>query len=232
MRGAIPYYRIRESRSVRKAESGSPGPESLGRVPVLLCDMAHHVNNLLMRIQGYTSLLLMDMDPGKTGFERLKLVENYIAYGGMLTSQLLACAGRGVYSDPVNIPPLLLKSQDETGWQTTPCAISSRLFVVGGQSGQIQPGYLGICRDISLKMEGLFKSIGDAVLKGRHLRDEKEYLARIRSDTGEGAQLARNIAAVFNTARVRQTHRQQPNSLRPPERAPDVIAGLEERPFR
>lgn len=208
MNGAIPYYRIQERSAHHEVKSGFSSPGSLGRVPILLCDMAHHVNNLLMRIQGYTSLMLMDIDAGQAGFSRLKQIENYVAYGAMLTSQLLACAGRGVYADPVNIPPLLLDSRNTQGAMAGAHQNSSRIFIVGYEKDRIRPGLLGICRDISLKMAGLFTSIEGAMMRGRHNRIEKAYIEKIRRTTGEGARIARGVTAVFNRPQAPLAHRQ------------------------
>ena len=77
-------------------------------------------------------------------------------------------------------------------------------------------------------MESLFNTIEDAVLKERYLRVENEYLEKIRQTSGEGAQIARNIAAVFNTTRAghRQARRQAVNLRSHTQIAPVVAAGL------
>lgn len=207
MNGAIPYYQMQARRVHRGAKSGFTSPGSLGRVSILLCDLAHHVNNLLMRVQGYTSLMLMDIEEGQAGFDRLKHIENHIAYGAMLTSQLLACAGRGVYNDPVNIPPLLLEPQGFRGAASADYIDSFRIFIVGYEKGNMRSERLGLCRDISMKMAGLFTGIESVMMKGRHNRIEKAYIGKLRRATGEGARIAQGVTAVFNLPQGLSVHR-------------------------
>ncbi len=51
--------------------------------------VAHDVNNLLMGIQGYVSLLLIDTPPADPRYTRLKAIESQIVSGTELTEQLL-----------------------------------------------------------------------------------------------------------------------------------------------
>ncbi len=220
MSGAIPYYQMQERSVQRAAGGGFSGPGSLGRVSVLLCDMAHHVNNLLMRIQGYTSLMLMDIEEGQAGFDRLKHIENYIDYGAMLTSQLLACAGRGVYNDPVNIPPLLLDPQSSRGGASVDYNDSFRIFIVGYEKGNMRAGLLGLCRDISIKMAGLFTGIESVMLQGRHTRIEKTYIDKLRRATGEGSRIAQGVTVLFNRPQGRSVYRNPASPRRRAEVTP------------
>ncbi len=220
MNGAIPYYQFQERGGQRVAKSGFSRTGSLDRVSFLLCDMAHHVNNLLMRIQGYTSLMLMDIEEGQAGFDRLKHIENYIAYGAMLTSQLLACAGRGVYNDPVNIPPLLLEPQDSRGAASVDYNDSFRIFILGYEKSNMRSGLLGLCRDISIKMAGLFTVIESVMMKGRHTRIEKTYIGKLRRATGEGGRIAQGVTAVFNRPQGLPAHRNPVNLRRCAEVSP------------
>ncbi|MCP3952428.1 MAG: hypothetical protein GY697_09470 [Desulfobacterales bacterium] len=222
MHGAIPYYKIQTRRAYHEAKRTFSSPGSMGGVPILLCDMAHHVNNLLMRIQGYTSLMLMDVQAGQTGYERLKQMETYIAYGAMLTSQLLACAGRGVYADPVNIPPLLLETPGAHGSVFAEDTISARLFIIGYEKDQIRPGLLGICRDISLKMTGLFTGIESVMMKGRHNQIEKGYLDRVRRATADGARIAQGVSAVLGRSQSPPPVHRPPAGLRVRAHVPPV----------
>ncbi len=56
--------------------------------------IAHDFNNVLMGIQGSTSLLLLDVEKGRTDMrpERLRNIEQYVKQGGDLTRQLLTLA--------------------------------------------------------------------------------------------------------------------------------------------
>lgn len=59
--------------------------------------IAHDFNNLLMGIQGYTSLMLLDLEPSHPHFEKLKAIEAQVQSGAELTRQLLGFARGGKY---------------------------------------------------------------------------------------------------------------------------------------
>ncbi|MCX7983214.1 MAG: PAS domain S-box protein [Syntrophales bacterium] len=59
--------------------------------------IAHDFNNLLMGIQGYTSLVLLDLDPSHPHYEKLKAIEAQVQSGADLTRQLLGFARGGKY---------------------------------------------------------------------------------------------------------------------------------------
>ena len=196
MRGAIPYYKTQLWIAPQEVRTGLTKPDRPDTFQILLCNMVHQVNNLLMRIQGYASLMLMDVKEGQAGFERLKHIENSVGYGAVLTSELLAFAGRRVYADPVNIPPLLLATAGTTGATPSDNEVRSRLFIVGQKEDDLCPGLLSTCLEITKKIGLLFSGIERVSLHGRNNWIEKEYIGRIRAATGEGSRLAREVAAV------------------------------------
>jgi two-component system cell cycle sensor histidine kinase/response regulator CckA len=59
--------------------------------------IVHDFNNLLMGIQGYASLALLNLDPSNPNYERLKRIEQQVQSGADLTSQLLGFARGGRY---------------------------------------------------------------------------------------------------------------------------------------
>lgn len=226
MRGAIPYYKTQALIAPQEVRTGLAKPDRPDTFQILLCNMVHHVNNLLMRIQGYASLMLMDVKEGQAGFERLKNIENSVGYGAVLTSELLAFAGRGVYADPVNIPPLLLETAGTTGSTPSDNEVRSRLFIVGQKEDGLRPGLLSTCRDITRKIALLFSGIESISRAGRNNWIEKEYFGRIRAATGEGSRLAREVAAVFQPVR----HNGQPSDPRRRATAPRAnVIGLHSR---
>jgi hypothetical protein len=200
MNGAVPYYKIQERTAPNESEAVIPLRDRPENFQILLCNMAHHVNNLLMRIQGYASLMLMDVKEGHAGFERLKHIENYVGYGAVLTSQLLAFTGRGVYADPVNIPPLLLEQQVSTGATPGVREIRSRLFIVNQEAARVRSGSLSTCHEIVQKIAVLFAGIENVSIAGRFSRIEKQYIGKIKTATGEGCRIARDVNAVFQPA--------------------------------
>ena len=207
MKGAVPYYKFRESKT---GPDTKPGAEGTGRpdpTRKLLCEMAHHVNNLLMRIQGWTSLMLMDVQEECAGFDRLKMIENHIAYGAVLTAQLLASAGRGVYADPVNIPPLLLASMGDPDIEPGKYASRSNLFIVGYRSEKLCSSLVEVCRNIAVKLTGLFGRIENISMDGVNRKLEKQYARKVCRVTGEGLRIMRSVSTGTIDSRIPFLHR-------------------------
>ena len=69
----------------------------LEAIGTLAGGIAHAFNNLLMGIQGHTSLLLLDIDPKHPHYSALKKIEKAIQGGAELTSQLIGYARKGRY---------------------------------------------------------------------------------------------------------------------------------------
>ena len=69
----------------------------LEAIGTLAGGIAHAFNNLMMGIQGHTSLLLYDIDSTHPHYEALKKIEQQIQDGAELTSQLMGYARKGRY---------------------------------------------------------------------------------------------------------------------------------------
>jgi len=84
--------------------------ESLG---TLAGGIAHNFNNLLMGIQGNTSLMMMDMNDGHPYFTRLKNIEKLVQSGAKLTYQLLGYARAGNYEiRPISLNRIIMETSD------------------------------------------------------------------------------------------------------------------------
>ena len=66
--------------------------------------IAHNFNNLLMGIQGNSSLMLLDTQPDHPNYNRLKSIEKLVQNGSKLTNQLLGYAREGKHVvKPINL---------------------------------------------------------------------------------------------------------------------------------
>lgn len=84
--------------------------ESIG---TLASGIAHNFNNLLMGIQGNTSLMLLETDPEQSHFKMLKNIERQVQSGSKLTGQLLGYARKGRYEiRAVDLNQLLKETSD------------------------------------------------------------------------------------------------------------------------
>jgi PAS domain S-box-containing protein len=82
-------------------------------VNTLASGMAHDFNNLLTTILGNTSLMLMDIDPTHSHYERLKTIEDQVESGSKLTKQLLGYARKGKYEvKPINLNQLVRETSE------------------------------------------------------------------------------------------------------------------------
>ena len=81
----------------KRLESQLLQSQKMEAIGTLAGGVAHDFNNLLMGIQGYTSLMLLNMDQGHEHYEKLKNVEHLVKSGADLTKQLLGFARGGRY---------------------------------------------------------------------------------------------------------------------------------------
>jgi two-component system cell cycle sensor histidine kinase/response regulator CckA len=78
--------------------------QKMEAIGTLAGGIAHNFNNLLMSIQGNTSLMLLDTPPDHPHYERLTTIEKSVQSGSKLTSQLLGYARGGSYEvKPISI---------------------------------------------------------------------------------------------------------------------------------
>jgi len=86
----------------RKQEIKIQQAQKMEAIGSMAGGVAHDVNNILMGIQGYVSLMLLETTPSNKNYEKLKAIEAQINSGSNLTEQLLDCA-RGGRFDPKTI---------------------------------------------------------------------------------------------------------------------------------
>lgn len=90
--------------------------EKMDAINTLAGGIAHDFNNLLMGMQGYISIMLLDIRKDNPHYGKLKNIENYINHAADLTNQILGFARLGKYEPrPCDINALLTKSADLFG---------------------------------------------------------------------------------------------------------------------
>ncbi|MBW1779692.1 MAG: PAS domain S-box protein [Deltaproteobacteria bacterium] len=111
--------------------------------------IAHNFNNLLMGIMGYTSLILLDIDPHHSSYNKLKSIEKLIENGSKLTSQLLGYAREGRYEvKPISLNQLVketagtleMTKKDLTVHQD----LADKLYGIKADQGQIEQVLLNL----------------------------------------------------------------------------------------
>lgn len=88
---------VRNITKKRKLDAQLQFTARLEAIGTLAGGIAHAFNNLLMGIQGHTSLQLLDIDSKHPHYTTLKKVENAIQEGAELTKQLMGYARKGRY---------------------------------------------------------------------------------------------------------------------------------------
>lgn len=85
--------------------------QRLEAIGTLAGGIAHDFNNLLMVIQGYTSLMLLELNDSHPNYERLSRIQDQVKSGAALTGQLLGFARGGRYDvKPADINNIIEKT--------------------------------------------------------------------------------------------------------------------------
>lgn len=120
---------VRDITERKNLESQLFQSQKLQAIGTLAGGIAHDFNNLLMAILGYTSLILMDVDPGHRHYEKLKIIEKQVQSGADLTKQLLGFARGGKYEvKPTDMNDIIIKSSDVFGRTKRDIVIHKRLW--------------------------------------------------------------------------------------------------------
>ena len=103
--------KVKDEEEKKMLESQLQHAKKMEAIGTLAGGIAHDFNNLLMGIQGYDSLMLMDIDPTHPHYEMLKGIEQLIRSGANLTRQLLGFARGGKYEEkPTDLNEIIRKS--------------------------------------------------------------------------------------------------------------------------
>jgi signal transduction histidine kinase len=169
--------------------------EALG---TLASGIAHNFNNILMGIQGYASLMLMDIDSVHPHYKRLKGIEQQVQSGSNLTKQLLGYAREGRYEvKTININDVLKETSDTFAMTkkdiSVHLALAEDLNLIKADQGQLRQTLLNLyvnAADAMPRGGDLFlKSLNvtDLDMKGKPYTPKPgNYVLLTITDTGTG----------------------------------------------
>jgi len=135
--------RKRAEEEKEKLEAQFQHAQKMEALGTLASGIAHNFNNILMGIQGYTSLMLMDIDSSHPHYKRLKGIEQQVQSGSTLTKQLLGYAREGKYK----VTPITLNQMVEEASATFAMTkkditvhldLAEDLHVIKADQGQIR----------------------------------------------------------------------------------------------
>ena len=120
--------------------------ESIG---TLAGGIAHDFNNMMMGIQGYVSLMILDTDKGHPHYDKLKNIEDQIKNGADLTRQLLGFARGGRYEiKPIDLNEVIKKTSVMFGRTKKEITIHRKfdenLWTAKADQGQIEQVLLNL----------------------------------------------------------------------------------------
>jgi two-component system cell cycle sensor histidine kinase/response regulator CckA len=123
--------------------------QKMEAIGTLAGGIAHNFNNLLMSIQGNTSLMLLDTPHDHPHYERLTTIEQSVQSGSKLTSQLLGYARGGRYEvKPININQIIRETSSTFAMTrkdiTLHHDLADTLAGVKADAGQIEQVILNI----------------------------------------------------------------------------------------
>jgi two-component system cell cycle sensor histidine kinase/response regulator CckA len=133
--------------------------QKMEAVGTLAGGIAHNFNNLLMSIQGNTSLMLLDTTANHPHYERLTTIEKSVQSGSKLTSQLLGYARGGSYEvKPISINRIIKETSATFAMTrkdiTLNHDLADTLAGVKADRGQIEQAVLNIYVNAAEAMGG------------------------------------------------------------------------------
>lgn len=153
-----------------RLESKLHHAQKMEAVGTLAGGIAHDFNNLLMGVQGYASIMSLEIGADHPFYDKIKNIEQYVQRGAELTKQLLGFARRGKYNvKPVNFNQLVSSVVQMFGRTRKEIMIHEMfdkdLLPVEADAGQIEQVLLNLFLNASHAMPGG----GELILKSENV---------------------------------------------------------------
>lgn len=148
--------------------------ESVG---ILAGGIAHNFNNILMGVQGRTSLMMMGKDTSDLDYEHLKEIEEYVRNAVELTRDLLGFARGGKYEvKPTDLNALIKHENRMFGRTKKEVRVQGEyekdLWTVDVDRGQLRQALLNLYVNASQAMPGG----GDLCIRTENVTLDEEYI--------------------------------------------------------
>jgi PAS domain S-box-containing protein len=169
--------RKRAEKERKKLQAQLIQAQKMEAIGTLAGGIAHNFNNILMGVQGRTSLMMMDKDPSDPDYEHLKGIEEYVENAVELTRDLLGFARGGKYEvKPTDLNALIKHENEMFGRTKKEIQIHDKykkdLWVVEVDQGQIQQALLNLYVNAWQAMpDG-----GDLYIQTENIILDKEYI--------------------------------------------------------
>ena len=175
----------------RQLESKLLQAQKMESIGTLAGGIAHDFNNLLMGVQGYVSLMLLDLDRGHHHYDWLKNIETQVQSGADLTRQLLGFARAGRYDvKPLQLNAVLQKSVDMFGRTKKEITIHQKygeyLWLVEADRGQIEQ----ILLNLFVNAWQAMPSGGDIFLETQNTVLDEHYAKTVSAEPGRYVKVA------------------------------------------
>ncbi|MBU2520632.1 MAG: GAF domain-containing protein [Proteobacteria bacterium] len=123
--------------------------QKIETIGTLVGGIAHNFNNLLMGIQGYTSLMLFETDPANSNYARLKNIEKMVKSRLKFTHQLLGYARKGIDKvKPLDLNQLVEETSETFGRTrkefTIRRELDNDLYAIEADQGKIEQVLLNL----------------------------------------------------------------------------------------
>ena len=168
-----------------KLEARLQQVQKMEAIGTLAGGVAHGFNNVLMSIQGNTSLMLVDTDTSHPHHERLENIEQSVVIAAALTSQLLGFARGGKYEAKLtDLNEMVEKTSNMFGRRKKEIKIHRRyqkdIWTVNVDQGQIEQVLLSLYYNALKAMPGG----GELYLQIENITLDKDYVKPFSIEPG------------------------------------------------